>query len=120
MFDNPEEELKKLEEQLLAAENPEDDFESFYQDILQEFGTQEQKPAQKKTSAPKKQTKTTQPKKAAGKSAAKTTGKSAGKTPAKKSKKKKKKKSVKGLVITLCLESAGILALIVWWLMRLL
>ena len=38
MFDNPNEELKKLEDQLLAVEAANDDFESFYSDILNEFG----------------------------------------------------------------------------------
>ena len=45
MFDNPNEELQKLEQQLLAAEEKGDDFESFYQDILSEFGPESQKQA---------------------------------------------------------------------------
>ena len=40
MFDNPKKELEWLEEQLLAAEttNTEDDFDSLYEDIYDEFG----------------------------------------------------------------------------------
>ena len=43
MFDNPKKELERLEEQLLAAEaeEPEEDFESLYDDIYEEFGTEE-------------------------------------------------------------------------------
>ena len=54
------------------------------------------------------------------KSAPAATGKTGDK--AKKSGKKspKKKQSLKGLVITLCLECAGILAIVVWWILRIL
>lgn len=101
MFDNPNEELKKLEEQLLAAEKTEDDFEAFYQDILQEFGPSSQtsparKPARSKK-APQKQSYSDQPKKPS---------------------KKKKKKSLRGLVITLSVECAGIVGIILWWIFR--
>ena len=106
MFDNPDKELKKLEQQLLAAEKPEDDFEAFYQDILQEFGPASQTPPARKSSSSKKQSQknayTDQPKK--------TSKKSSGK--------KKKKKSLTGLVVTLCLECAGIVGIILWWLFR--
>ena len=100
MFDNPNEELKKLEEQLLAVEEKDESFEAFYSDILQEFGPEsEKKQPQKKASAPK--------------SGGTGTGKPHKST-------KKKKKSNKGLVITLCLECAGIVGIIVWWMLRLL
>ena len=107
MFDNPNEELQKLEQQLLAAEEKGDDFESFYQDILSEFGPESQKqaPRQSAPAASAKHAYSDQPKK-----------KSAGKP----KKKKKKKKSLKGLVITLCLECVGILGIILWWLLRIL
>ena len=45
--------------------------------------------------------------------------KPAAKAKGKKSK-KKAKKSIKGLVITLCLECAGIVAIILWWILRIL
>ena len=34
MFDDPQKELKRLEEQLLQLENKDDEFERFYQDIF--------------------------------------------------------------------------------------
>ena len=102
MFDNPNEELKKLEEQLLAVEKKDEDFESFYNDILREFG-----PANENQNVRKSESKPAAPKK----SAVKTKGKKG---------KKKAKKSIKGLVITLCLECAGIAAIILWWVLRIL
>ncbi len=114
MFDNPNEELKKLEDQLLAVEAPTDDFESFYSDILKEFGPDAAAPAARKPAAQKtsgqKQSASGHTKKTSGKSSKKA-GKKSG---------KKKKKGIKGLVITLCLESAGIIAIIAWWVLRIL
>ena len=147
MKDNPSEELRKLEQQLLAAEEeheemlpeteteedddailfpeededfaeaegsaepqqiPEesqepfverdDDFEAFYQDILKEFGP-DTKP-RKKTSSTKK---------AAHHNAYSDHVPSA-----------KKEKGIKGLVITLCLECAGIVGIVLWWVLRIL
>ena len=52
MFDNPNEELKKLEDQLLAVEKKDEDFESFYNDILREFGpVNENQPVRKSSSS---------------------------------------------------------------------
>ena len=100
MFDNPQEELKKLEEQMLAAEETEtEDFEALYQDLLKEFGPASQTPpARKKT-------------RKAAPAPEKPSGKKSG---------KKKKKKLTGLIITLCIECAGILGIIVWWLLRIL
>ena len=99
MFDNPQEELKKLEQQMLAAEETEtEDFETFYQQILQEFGPGTQTPPVRKT------TRKPAP---------------AGKKPSGKKPGKKKKKKLTGLIITLCLECAGILGIILWWMLRL-
>ena len=106
MFDNPNEELKKLEDQLLAVEAANDDFEALYSDILNEFGPETAPSKQKSISSQKKPSKNPP---------------SAGKT-AKSGKKKahKKKKGIKGLVITLCLEIAGVIGVILWWILRLL
>ena len=106
MFDNPNEELKKPEDQLLAVEAANDDFESFYSDILNEFGPETAPSKQKSTSSQKKPSKNHP---------------SSGKT-TKSGKKKshKKKKGIKGLVITLCLETAGVIAVILWWVLRIL
>ncbi len=111
MFDNPNEELKKLEAQLLAAEDSgNDNFEVFYRGILEEFGPeQEAAKKQKQTSAHKKS-----PQSATGNS------KKSGKKGTKKGSKKhsKKDKSIQGLVITLCVECAGIVAVLLWWVLR--
>ena len=107
MFDNPNEELKKLEEQLLAVEDTEEDFDTFYKELLREFGPEAEEPAESKPvkkKAPKNHVQTDHAKNPAKKSA----------------KKKKKKKGIKGLVITLCLECAGIVAILLWWILRIL
>ena len=115
MKDNPSEELKKLEEQLLAVEDiaAEDaqvcdqseavpaadkdaEFEAFYQEILKEFGPD---------TAPRKKTSSTR----------KTAPKSAYSD-----QKPKKQKGIKGLVITLCLEMLGIAGIVLWWIFRIL
>ena len=106
MFDNPNEELKKLEDQLLAAEAGNDNFEAFYSDILNEFGPDTAPSKQKSTSSQKKPSQTHS-----------SSGKS---TKSGKKKSHKKKKGIKGLVITLCLETAGIIAIILWWVLRIL
>ena len=106
MFDNPNEELKKLEQQLLAVEETDDDFNVMYQDLLREYGPEANAPVTKPVQEPKKTT-------------AKSTGNGKNKKPSAK-KGKKKKKSNKGLVITLCLECAGIVAVILWWILRIL
>lgn len=146
MSNNPSEELKKLEQQLLAVEEegeeirpetetdegdgilfPEEDqdfseeeiseeeqlpeaeaqepfverdeeFEAFYQDILKEFGP-DTKPRKKTSSA----------KKAVHHNTYSDHAPSA-----------KKEKGIKGLVITLCLECAGIVGIVLWWVLRIL
>lgn len=104
MFDNPNEELKKLEEQLLAVEEKDESFEAFYSDILQEFGPESAASKPAKTSSSHK----------------KTTHNAAHTGKAHKSGHAKKKKSNKGLIITLCLECAGIAGIVAWWLLRIL
>ena len=97
MFDNPQKELKKLEEQLLTLENKDEEFERFYREIYEEFGpATEEKPA----AAPVKKKQSTY-------------------ADAPRAVAPKKKKSVKGLVITVCLESVGIIVLAAYWIMRL-
>ena len=108
MFDNPKEELKKLEEQLLAVESSGEDFDAFYDDILKEFGPD---------SAPSKQRSTSSQKNPSAKPSASKKTAATGKS---KKKSRKKKKGIKGLVITLCLETAGIVGLILWWVLRIL
>ena len=96
MFDNPNEELRKMEQKLLAAEqkkNPEAEFEAFYGEILREFGP---------GIAPRQPGSGSTGKKAAPKKAP-----------------KKKEEGIGGLVAVLCLEFAGIAALVIWWILRL-
>ena len=97
MFDNPNEELKKLEAKLLAAEEKEPDFETFYQDILREFGPDSKTPQPRRSPVPKHPVYADLPEK----------------KPA-----KKKKERAAGLVVLLCLECAGIVGIVLWWVLR--
>ena len=102
MFDDPQKELKKLEEQLLKQEMNDEEFERFYQDIFEEFGPVDEEavapvaPKQPVKKAPKPSTYADTPRAVAP----------------------KKKKGVKGLVITVCLESIGIIALTLYWVLQ--
>ena len=99
MFDDPQKELKRLEEELLQHEQKDEEFERFYHDIFEEFGTaeEEEQPRAVAPQAPKK------------KSAYADTPRAV--APA-------KKKRNTGLVITLCLEILGIVAVGAYWLMK--
>jgi len=98
MFDDPQKELKKLEEQLLTLDNKDEEFERFYREIYEEFGpVTEEQPAAAAPVKKKQSTYADAPRAVAP----------------------KKKKGVKGLVITVCLESVGILVLAAYWIMRL-
>ena len=98
-----------------AAEMSDEEFERFYSEIYAEFGGQETKTAKapKSTAAQSSQT--------AKKPQASRNTYADNVTPAKTSKKsKKKEKGVKGLVITACVECVGIVAVVLWWLLRIL
>ena len=98
MFDDPKKELKKLEDELLKQETPEDDFESFYKDILEEFGTDVEQtavPAKPRQPGKKASTYADTPRAVAP-----------------------KKKSLKGLVAIVTLECIGIAALIAYWIVQ--
>ena len=101
MFDDPQKELMRLEEQLLQLENKDDEFERFYQDIFAEFGTPEEqkKPAPAPAAPVRKQSAYADAPRAVA---------------------PKKKKGVKGLVITVCVELIAIGGIVAYWLMRLL
>ena len=99
MFDDPQKELKQLEEQLLENEMEEDAFEQFYHEIFEEFGPgNEEDP---RAVAPKSKT-----------GAYKDTPRAVAP--------KKKKKGVRGLVLLICVELLGIACVALWWLQRLL
>jgi hypothetical protein len=98
MFDDPQKELKRLEEELLKSSAEDEEFERFYQDIFDEFGPTED---ERTPVAPVKKRRSTY-------------------ADAPRAVAPKKKKSIKGLVITICLELAGIAAVALWWLLRIL
>ena len=102
MFDDPQKELKRLEEQLLKTET-DDDFEQFYQDIFEEFGTPEEvQPAPKRVNpAPKAKVSTyaDTPRAVAP---------------------PKQDKSIRNLGIVIFAECLGIAAVALWWVLRLL
>ncbi len=102
MFDNPNEELKKLEKKLLAVEERDEDFEAFYENILREFGPETSKTAKKTTTrrtAPARPTYADAPRHAAP---------------------VRREKGVSGLIVTLCMEFIGIALIIFWWVLRIL
>ena len=101
MFDDPQKELKRLEEELLKLTEKDEKFERFYQEIFDEYGPTEEKAAAAPASKPVKKPKSTY-------------------ADAPRAVAPKKKKSVKGLVILVCVELAGIFGIIGYWLMRLL
>ena len=100
MFDNPQKELKQLEEQLLQNEMDDDAFERFYHDILEEFGPGSEQEAPGAV-APKAKT-----------GAYKDTPRAVAP--------KKKEKGVRDLVLLICVELLGIAGVVLWWLQRLL
>lgn len=137
MFDDPKKELERLEEQLLAAEEPDDEFERLYEEIFEEFGEKEQTTDEeylkgllteeppvrnhangygtKTQSAP--QIRSVPPQ---GTRSAAPANRSTYSDPASRSvPAPKKEKSTRGLKIAICLECLGIVAVVAWWLIRL-
>ena len=157
MFDNPNEELKRLEEQLLQAEETDREFDRFFGDLYEEFGPVEEPAYEEETygvdtavsremenllvetpadsgirnyvngygrdgqvrrnpgSAQQRpvQQRAAQPR-TAPQNAGRTTGESRYAAPVQKA------KGVKGLVITACIECAGIVGVVLWWVLRIL
>ena len=100
MFDDPQKELKQLEEQLLGNEKDDDAFEQFYREIYEDFGPDLEQEAPRAV-APKSKT-------GAYKDAPRAVAP------------KKKQKGVRGLVILICLELLGIAGVVLWWIQRIL
>ena len=99
MFDDPQKELKRLEEQLLKQGMNDEEFERFYRDIYAEFGPVEgEQPVTVPAKPKSRSTYADTPRAVAP----------------------KKKKGIRGLVITVGLEFVGIVAIIAWWLVRIL
>ena len=100
MFDDPQKELKRLEEQLLKDEMNDDEFERFYHEIFEEFGAGEERERPRAVASNAKS------------GAYKDTPRAVAP--------KKKRKGVRGLLIFICLELLGIAAVVLWWVQRLL
>ena len=105
MFDDPKKELQQLEEQLLALEQDED-FERFYEDIYSEFG---EEPVGKETRM--QDLKPEPPKRPRSNTYSDSTRYAA---PV------KKDNTIRNLTILACVETLGIVAVVLWWVMRLL
>ena len=103
MFDDPQKELKRLEEELLKDEKTDDEFERFYQEIYEEFGPLEEEQI---------------PEAAPGRAVASRLDTYAD-TPRAVAP-KKKDKSIRNLAIVVCLECLGIAAVVLWWVLRIL
>ena len=105
MFKRSNEELRRLEEQLLAVEEPEmeeEDFDLLYEDLLEEFGPgRVSQPPQKKTHTREDNAYTYTDN-------------------AEKRKPRKKRRSIRSLLLILGLECLGILGVLLWWVLRIL
>ena len=99
MFDDPQKELKRLEEQLLQNDMDDDEFERFYQDVFEEFGADEAQEQPRAVAKAKTSTYADAPRAVAP---------------------KKKDKSIRNLAIVIFLECMGIAAVVLWWVLRIL
>lgn len=122
MFDDPKKELERLEEELLAADNKDDEFERFYADIFDEFGAQPK--AEKPAAQPLKEGRNyangygTRPEKAAPRK--EETAEDYQDTDRRSVPVRKKKKGNGGLVLLAILECLGIIGVVLWWVLRIL
>ena len=127
MFDDPKKELKRLEEQLLAAEMSDDDFERFYEEIYDEFG--EKEPAAQEDDYLKDLLEDV-PVRNYSNNYGKTPQASAAKKPqasrdtytdsSRYAAPVKKDRSIRTLTIIACLETLGIVGVVLWWVLRIL
>ncbi len=105
MFDDPKKELQFLEEELLRSEEKDEEFERFYSEIYAEFGDHSQEdllkdnPAAEQPQRPQRTPYTDDTRY----------------VPA-----PPKKKGIKGLVILACLETLGIVGVVLWWVLKIL
>ena len=129
MFDRPDRELQRLEEELLRSEMTDDEFETLYDEIYEEFGPEEEdfladspvNPVRIRNYA-NNYGRTEQPRNPAPR------GYRTGTAPAYGGEmddsryvaKPGKEKSLTGLVITACLECLAIAGVVLWWLLRIL
>ena len=104
MFKRSNEELHRLEEQLLAVEEPEveeEDFDLLYEELLEEFGPDRVSQPQKKTHRNTNSAYTYTDN-------------------AEKHRPQKRRRSIRGLLVVLCLEALGIMGVMLWWVVRIL
>ena len=153
MFDDPNKELKRLEDQLLRSEMTDEEFERFYDELYDEFGPQEDKtddvedlladsPARtvrnfangygregqvrqnpNRQAAPRQagaQQRPVQQRPAQQRTAPQNAGRGGYTDNNRYAAPVKKQKSIKGLVITACVECVGIVAVVLWWVLRIL
>ena len=123
MFDNPKKELKKLEEQLLAAEQPDDDFERLYEEIYDEFGPEEPEAEEYEEDYPEEEEyyeeepvyerPMTREEKIRSYNHYNTNfdAESWEEPPA-------REESIRGLLLACCLLSLGIVGVVAWWMVR--
>ena len=109
MFDDPKKELVRLEE-LLLEEEKDEDFERFYSDIFAEFGADSEEDAEEPQQPSESRNAAARP--APRKNTYSDTTRS---VPA-----VKKDHSIRNLGILAILETAGIVALVLWWILRIL
>ena len=105
MFENPNKNMEDMEQQLLAAENEAEDFESFFAQIMDEFGD--------KSAAEDKETQNDQPEER-NEAAPVCQDKQAKAAPV------KKDHSIRNLTALIVLELLGIAGVAAWWVMKLL
>ena len=122
MFDDPKKELERLEEELLAADKKDDEFERFYADIFDEFGTEpkveETAPQPQKSGRNYANGYGTRPEKAEPRKAE--TAEDYQDTDRRSAPARKKKKGNGGLVLLACLECLGIIGVVLWWVLQIL
>lgn len=120
MFDNPKEQLKQLEDQLLAAEqNKDEKFERLYAELFEEYGPEPQEDSDEviyrnyANSYGKNVKKAARPQAVQTRSAAPAESYTDGHEDH-----AEPDRSIKVLVIIICIEILGIAALAAWWGLR--
>ena len=125
MFDNPQEQLKELEDQLLAAEQPKDEkFERLYAELLEEYGPEQQQPQDDmvyRNYANSYGTQTAQPQSAPQSTPVQRTApQPAAESYSDAHTEFSPNRSIKRLIIAICIELLAIAGLAAWWALRIL
>ena len=135
MFDDPNKELKRLENQLLKAEMTDEEFEAFYDELYDEFGPGKREeedylkdsPVNNVRGSAAGTSQNSQPRKSAPKQPAPRQYQTGGPAPYGGSLDEdryaappRKEKGIRGLVICACAECLGIVAVVLWWMLKIL